>query len=57
MLDREGYRPNVGIVLINSRNEVFWGNALGSIRGSFHRAVFSMAKALSRPCTANCMRK
>jgi putative (di)nucleoside polyphosphate hydrolase len=25
MLDREGYRPNVGIVLCNQRNEVFWG--------------------------------
>ena len=25
MLDRDGYRPNVGIVLANSRNEVFWG--------------------------------
>ncbi len=25
MLDRDGYRPNVGIVLVNSRNEVFWG--------------------------------
>jgi putative (di)nucleoside polyphosphate hydrolase len=25
MLDKEGYRPNVGIVLANSRNEVFWG--------------------------------
>lgn len=25
MLDREGYRPNVGIVLVNARNEVFWG--------------------------------
>ena len=25
MLDKEGYRPNVGIVLVNSRNEVFWG--------------------------------
>lgn len=25
MLDREGYRPNVGIILINERNEVFWG--------------------------------
>jgi len=24
MLDREGYRPNVGIVLVNARNEVFW---------------------------------
>jgi putative (di)nucleoside polyphosphate hydrolase len=25
MIDRDGYRPNVGIVLVNSRNEVFWG--------------------------------
>jgi len=25
MLDREGFRPNVGIVLLNSRNQVFWG--------------------------------
>ena len=29
MLDREGYRPNVGIVLINQRNEVFWGKRVG----------------------------
>ena len=29
MLDREGYRPNVGIVLHNSRNEVFWGKRVG----------------------------
>ena len=25
MIDRDGYRPNVGIVLVNPRNEVFWG--------------------------------
>ena len=25
MLDRDGFRPNVGIILVNSRNEVFWG--------------------------------
>ena len=29
MLDREGYRPNVGIVLLNQRNEVFWGKRVG----------------------------
>ena len=28
MLDREGFRPNVGIVLVNSRNEVFWGKRI-----------------------------
>jgi len=25
MIDRDGYRPNVGIIISNSRNEVFWG--------------------------------
>ncbi len=25
MLDKEGYRPNVGIILVNQRDEVFWG--------------------------------
>ncbi len=28
MLDREGFRPNVGIILLNSRNHVFWGKRL-----------------------------
>lgn len=25
MIDRDGYRPNVGIILANAKNEVFWG--------------------------------
>ncbi len=25
MLDEQGYRPNVGIILINDRRQVFWG--------------------------------
>ena len=25
MLDRDGFRPNVGIVLLNQQNQVFWG--------------------------------
>jgi putative (di)nucleoside polyphosphate hydrolase len=25
MIDRDGYRPNVAIVLVNPRNQVFWG--------------------------------
>lgn len=28
MLDRDGYRPNVGIILVNQRNEVFWGKRI-----------------------------
>lgn len=28
MLDRDGYRPNVGIVLCNAHNQVFWGKRI-----------------------------
>src|SRR4051812_17542161 len=28
VLDKEGYRPNVGIILANQRNEVFWGKRI-----------------------------
>jgi len=28
MLDHEGYRPNVGIILANQKNEVFWGKRI-----------------------------
>jgi len=28
MLDREGYRPNVGIILVNMRNKVCWGKRI-----------------------------
>jgi putative (di)nucleoside polyphosphate hydrolase len=28
MIDRDGYRPNVAIVLINARNQVFWGKRI-----------------------------
>lgn len=28
MIDREGYRPNVGIIICNSHNKVFWGKRI-----------------------------
>ena len=28
MLDREGFRPNVGIILLNRKNQVFWGKRI-----------------------------
>ena len=28
MLDREGFRPNVGIVLLNQKSQVFWGKRI-----------------------------
>ncbi|MBB71202.1 MAG: RNA pyrophosphohydrolase [Legionellales bacterium] len=29
MIDEEGYRANIGIILANSRGEVFWGKRIG----------------------------
>ena len=28
MLDRDGFRPNVGNILLNQRNQVFWGKRI-----------------------------
>lgn len=28
MIDKDGYRPNVGIILCNAKNEVFWGKRI-----------------------------
>ena len=28
MIDRDGYRPNVGIIICNCKNEVFWGKRI-----------------------------
>lgn len=28
MVDRDGYRPNVGIILTNAKNQVFWGKRI-----------------------------
>ena len=28
MLDRDGFRPNVGIILLNPKNQVFWGKRI-----------------------------
>jgi putative (di)nucleoside polyphosphate hydrolase len=28
MIDRDGYRPNVAIVLVNHKNQVFWGKRI-----------------------------
>lgn len=28
MIDRDGYRPNVGIIITNPKNQVFWGKRI-----------------------------
>lgn len=57
MLDREGYRPNVGIILVNRKNEVFGASVFGNMPGSSRKAVSNTAKHPYRRCTANCTKK
>ena len=45
MLDREGFRPNVGIILINARNEVFWGKRIGEHSWQFPQGGIKKARA------------
>jgi putative (di)nucleoside polyphosphate hydrolase len=35
MLDEKGYRPNVGILLVNDRNQVFWAKRRGQTAWQF----------------------
>ena len=29
MIDRDGFRPNVGIIICNDQNRLFWGRRVG----------------------------
>jgi putative (di)nucleoside polyphosphate hydrolase len=44
MLDRDGYRPNVGIVLCNGRNEVFWGKRVREHSWQFPQGGINQAE-------------
>jgi putative (di)nucleoside polyphosphate hydrolase len=35
MIDKDGYRPNVGIILINKDNQVFWGRRINETSWQF----------------------
>ncbi len=35
MIDKDGYRPNVGIILLNKQNLVFWGRRKGEYSWQF----------------------
>lgn len=35
MVDKDGYRPNVGIILINKDNRVFWGRRINETSWQF----------------------
>ncbi|MCV2509447.1 MAG: NUDIX domain-containing protein, partial [Neisseriaceae bacterium] len=35
MLDQLGYRPNVGIIIVNRENKVFWGKRVRQLAWQF----------------------
>ncbi len=45
MLDCEGFRPNVGIIVLNTRNEVFWGKRLNQPSWQFPQGGIKQGEA------------
>jgi putative (di)nucleoside polyphosphate hydrolase len=45
MLDQEGFRPNVGIILLNPRNQVFWGRRIRSHSWQFPQGGINPGEA------------
>lgn len=45
MIDRDGYRPNVGIVLANVKNEVFWGKRVNEHAWQFPQGGIKAGEA------------
>ncbi len=48
MIDSEGFRPNVGIILANEFGQVLWAKRIGHNAGNFHKEVSNMEKPLEQ---------
>ena len=46
MIDRDGYRPNVGIILCNKRNEVFWAKRVREYAWQFPQGGINEGESL-----------
>ena len=51
MIDAEGFRANVGIVICNNQGQVFWARRYGQHSWQFPKVVWTMVKQQSKPCT------
>ena len=45
MLDKHGYRPNVGIILLNQDNQVFWGKRIREQSWQFPQGGINAAES------------
>jgi putative (di)nucleoside polyphosphate hydrolase len=48
MIDRDGYRPNVGIIICNWKNEVFWGKRVKEHSWQFPQGGIKAGEAPER---------
>lgn len=53
MLDENGYRPNVGIILINGQRQVFWGKRVREHAWQFPQGGIKSGERPSRRCSVN----
>ena len=57
MLDREGYRPNVGIILCNAKNEVFWGKRIREHSWQFPQGGIKRGETPEEAMFRNCTKR
>jgi hypothetical protein len=57
MLDRDGFRPNVGIILLNHSNQVFWGKRIRTHSWQFPQGGIKRGESPEQAMFANCTRK
>lgn len=46
MIDEKGYRPNVGMIIINKENKVFWGRRIGQKSWQFPQGGIDASESL-----------
>lgn len=57
MIDSDGFRANVGIILANTQGQVLWAKRIGHDSWQFPQGGSIMAKLHLMRCTANYMKK
>src|SRR5260221_11341542 len=57
MIDRDGYRPNAAIVLINGRNQVFWGKRVKEHASQFPQGGIKPGKTPNQAMYRECQER
>lgn len=58
VIDEDGFRPNVGIIICNDLGKVFWARRIGGKNGwQFPQGGIDSGETPSRPCIESCMKR